>query len=208
MRPLLDKDRVNRILLYPGSFNPPHHGHEALLNHAFANGHDMNIIAAIILPTDDDQLESKCAALGESLMLSKQERARLWKGWGEHDWAWVYDCSMFSWFSFQRRLTESVAHDGFDLQFVLLSGRDILNNLSLRIWNGWGCDVIMISDVSRRSNVVSDHSHWHSIRGCGPWEKTSRDGREVNQWLARTEAFYSGAIAILTREFQGNNWLY
>lgn len=28
--PMLESNQINRILLYPGAFNPPHHGHKAL----------------------------------------------------------------------------------------------------------------------------------------------------------------------------------
>ena len=43
----LETTQINRILLYPGSFNPPTHGHLALLSHAFESMHDdIKIIAA------------------------------------------------------------------------------------------------------------------------------------------------------------------
>jgi hypothetical protein len=105
-RPRLETTQTNRILLYPGSFNPPHHGHLALLSHAFESSRDdINIIAAIILPLDDDCVEEKCRDAGEDVVLTKDQRVRLWRGEsGPNDWYWVYDRSMEEWDSFRNRL--------------------------------------------------------------------------------------------------------
>lgn len=53
-QPKLRKDTVNKILAYPGSFDPPHRGHLELLTHVFHHRDD--IIAAIVLPLDDDDI--------------------------------------------------------------------------------------------------------------------------------------------------------
>jgi hypothetical protein len=69
--PLLRRNR-SRILFYPGSFNSLHRGHRALLEHGFGqNGEDVNIIAAIILPLDDESLGRKVAAQGGTPVLTK-----------------------------------------------------------------------------------------------------------------------------------------
>jgi hypothetical protein len=58
--PMLRRDRVNRILLYPGAFNPPHQGHMTLVHSAMLNtGADWNFIATLILPRDGDFVEGK-----------------------------------------------------------------------------------------------------------------------------------------------------
>lgn len=58
--PTLVKHRTNRILAYVGSFNPPHRGHLHLLKHVFTRGtHDMNVIAAIIIPASDESVMKK-----------------------------------------------------------------------------------------------------------------------------------------------------
>ena len=46
--PCLDKSRTNRIMIYFGSFNPPHRGHLNLLKFAFLQGGpNLNLVAAI-----------------------------------------------------------------------------------------------------------------------------------------------------------------
>jgi hypothetical protein len=50
--PILKTDRENRIILYPGCFNPLHLGHKALLWHTYLST-DSHTIAAMILPVDD-----------------------------------------------------------------------------------------------------------------------------------------------------------
>ena len=45
-RPHLQKPGRNRIMIYPGCFNPPHRGHAAILNAAYEASHDLNVIAA------------------------------------------------------------------------------------------------------------------------------------------------------------------
>lgn len=45
---------VNEILVYPGSFDPPHRGHLELLTHVFH--HRDGIIAVIVIPLDDDDI--------------------------------------------------------------------------------------------------------------------------------------------------------
>jgi hypothetical protein len=75
--PLLRNDRVNRIMVYFGSFNPPHVGYFAVLEQGFRNaGPDLNIIAAII---PHDYRHHKKDPNAKKLYLPKAERAALWK---------------------------------------------------------------------------------------------------------------------------------
>ena len=68
--PLLSKDRVNRVLSYPGSFNPPHVGHLAVLRHAFESSPDLNIVAGIVFPVAVEYIKEKNYLSDRCLVLS------------------------------------------------------------------------------------------------------------------------------------------
>ena len=58
--PQLDRSRANVILVYYGSFNPPHRGHLAVLWHAYYQlAKELNIVAAVIRPFHDDRVRFK-----------------------------------------------------------------------------------------------------------------------------------------------------
>ncbi|KID63637.1 uncharacterized protein G6M90_00g064370 [Metarhizium brunneum] len=116
---------VNKILVYPGSFDPPHRGRLELLTHVFHHRDD--IIAVIVIPLDDDDIRTKCRATGDKLLFTKQERVKIWRGHGPSDWLWVFDRSATDWSPFRRNLIKATAEDGFRLDFVLLAGPDQIN---------------------------------------------------------------------------------
>lgn len=91
--PKLDPSRTNVILVYHGSFNPPHRGHLAVLWHAYHQlAQDLNIIAAIIRPSQDDRLRFKYRNLEiKPFALALSDRALLWEA-DPHfpPWAWVF----------------------------------------------------------------------------------------------------------------------
>lgn len=197
--PCLRSDRTNRILLYPGSFNPPHHGHLELLQHGFArSGYD--IIAAIVIPLDDERLDRKCRAQGENLMFSKKQRVELWRGkYWPSDWFWVYDHTEQEWTEFRRLLTKNITDDGFDLSFVLLCGPDYVQLRELPSPMSWDCKDIIVSNVGRPADFISS-AGLVTLENCEPWEKAAlkrdiiqRDALEKVAW------FYSGLSLLSCR---------
>jgi hypothetical protein len=187
--PCLRSERTNRILLYPGSFNPPHHGHLELLHHVFARS-GCDIVAAILIPLDDNRLIRKCRAVGEDLILFKKQRVELWRGkYWPHDWLWVYDRTEQEWEEFRCLLTNRTIDNGFDVSFILLCGPDYVRQHGLPPPLSWGCSDAITSDVSRVADFVLPTS-LRTLKNCTPWEKISqekdvvwRDVLEKTAWL-------------------------
>ncbi|KAL8770521.1 MAG: hypothetical protein Q9209_003777 [Squamulea sp. 1 TL-2023] len=167
--PKLDRSRTNVILVYRGSFNPPHRGHLAVLWHAYHQlTQDLNIIAAIIRPSHDDRLRSKYRNLeSKPFAIALSDRARLWKE-DPHfpPWAWVFTeflsdtggCS-----ALKRKLKALAKKDACRIRFADLCGPDCTPEV---ISN----DMTIITDIAREANydqegVLRDfYDH-----GFGPW---------------------------------------
>lgn len=74
-------DRINHILIFSGSFNPPHVGHLTFLQDAFedAGGLDMHFACAIITPVSDQYLRGqKFKNTTNPLILPYVVRCQLW----------------------------------------------------------------------------------------------------------------------------------
>lgn len=112
--PRLRSDRMNRIIVYAGCFNPPHVGHQALLTYVFNHCKDINVVAAVIIPADDDAVKEKLVEIdlgnmalaartpassssskppslnppSDALFLTKEQRIALWFGgkYNRHEW--------------------------------------------------------------------------------------------------------------------------
>ncbi|KAG8677465.1 hypothetical protein FPOAC2_03629 [Fusarium poae] len=173
--PLLRPQGVNHILLYPGSFNPPHQGHLNLLKHVFENaGADLNMVAAIIVPTSDKGVQMKMKRHDNAIAIPKDKRIKLWRGQGiPVDWAWVYDCSE-SWGKFRSLLTKAVRKDRMELKFIVLHGPDIITAERGYNPNGWGCSDGITSDISRAVDFRYP-STLRQLAGCSPWTELNVD---------------------------------
>ncbi|OJJ50551.1 hypothetical protein ASPZODRAFT_206906 [Penicilliopsis zonata CBS 506.65] len=179
--PQLQAGRVNRILFYPGSFNPPHVGHSALLQHVFkTSASHMNFIAAVVFPLDDEALVERLESDRNPLVLKKHERIRLWRGHGPAaGHVWVYDHPVSSWWQLHDRLIQDVARDGFKLEISVLFGPDNLSQLEEFPAQPWGCNECLFSDIGRDAVITSGHKDsspgltpLKQLDLYGPWERT------------------------------------
>src|SRR5271155_1648820 len=123
--PLLSKDRVNRVLIYPGSFNPPHVGHLGVLRHAFESSPDLNIVAGIVLLVAVEHIEEKNWRSGRRLVLSREQRSELWKRDARFPaWAFApnYKCSSVE---LREKIANAAKKDGYEILYINLCGPDV-----------------------------------------------------------------------------------
>ncbi|KAI8654835.1 CTP-transf-like domain-containing protein [Fusarium keratoplasticum] len=213
--PIVRPHGVNRILLYPGSFNPPHQGHLNLLRYVFENaGEDLHIIGAIIIMTDENRLEDKLCQEENPLILTRKERVNLWRGDGiPVDWVWVYDRPEASWADFRPRLSKEFSKDRLDVKFILLGGPDTISAEGTYNPKYWNCPDSITSDFSRPVDFRYP-STLRQLAGFSMWEKVSYDRRGLEQEIrakmrgqpaqaiekALTRAFATiGAVSICRR---------
>ena len=176
--PTLDKCRTNRILIYPGSFNPPHRGHLHLLKHAFTRGaHDLNIIAAIILPSSDESVAEKIRREGGYFMFGRDTRGLLWaQDLCFPPWAWVYGGKSFT--AFLQRLSQATEKDGYSLEFVPVYGPQI-GSPSNPPDPAFGCNTIIMSDAARAAKFQRSLGRLRDFSGFTKWRRVRVDEEEL-----------------------------
>ncbi|RDA89138.1 hypothetical protein CP532_2213 [Ophiocordyceps camponoti-leonardi (nom. inval.)] len=173
----------NRLLLYPGSFNPPHRGHEALLQHVLRV--DTSLLGAVIVLTDDEKLANKNRHDHRPFLLTKAKRVSLWRGASSTlgpDRVWIFDGSEASWKAMRSSLQTRLARDGFHLEFVLLTGPDVVTSRRITDPSSWGCVETITSDVSRPADFRCVHS-LRQLPRCTPWEPSSTETAKIRDPL-------------------------
>lgn len=178
--PQLEQNRKNRIIIYPGCFNPPHRNHQALLNRAFSCTQDIHVIAAIVLPLTNDTKSHM------TIKFTKAEKARLWTGdYAPHDWLWVYQKSHSEWDEFRTSLARAITTDGFKLQFILLTGSDHVRRDSFP--DTWDCENVVVGDVGRKADFVRADGSLARVDGCGSWALLPFNQKNIT-WKAKDTA--------------------
>ena len=171
--PTLRNDRENRVLLYPGCFNPPHLGHAALLWHAYLCTDDKTI-AAIILPVDTDGLSCKDATEvdGKEFVLSKHKRTQLWedKALRNFTWIWTAEPMEDTYKYFLISLQIAVQEDGFDTTFPTLHGGD---HVAHKNGNCRGDCTEIASDIARPVLEVRGKYEEVKFINCKKWRKVA-----------------------------------
>ena len=175
----------NTILLFPGSFNPPHHGHMKLLKQVMEGvGKDLNVIGAIIIIDDDEKLAEKAKSGDLKLKFSQRHRARLWHGDRRPpvDWVWIFSHPETKWWKFRSDLAEKAKKDKYDIRFIHLVGPTQITADSLPDTKTWSCDYMITSDTDYKPgqmgvlDVPSDKAY-----ECSPWIRAGSVNNDIHQ---------------------------
>ena len=176
--PTLRSDRENRVLVFPGSFNPPHLGHAALLWHTYLCLDDKTI-AAMILPMRTASASASKKKLtkaanprdGRAFKLSSHQRAQLWQDevLSRFIWVWPADgCEGSS--AFLRCMQKLTEADGFKLAFPSLHGGDHFKRFRPGGDLGWGTGSVVTSDMGRRVDFIKEPIENVTLPDCKKWK--------------------------------------
>jgi hypothetical protein len=150
----------------------------------------MNVIAVIVFPLDTQTLHKKFESGGNTLILKKHERVRLWSGGMQADHFWVYGGDERSWRAFQKQLIYDLACDGIELKFSLLCGPDHMQDMETIPSEPWSCKEIVFSDIGRDTPVVSaENKELRQLDLYHPWKRIVVDC-ECARKLAETQVSF------------------
>lgn len=168
--PMLRRDCINRIIIFSGCFNPPSRAHLELLCHAYLRT-DMNTIAAIVVPTDDEDDKQHA----DVCSFEKLERVELWEDdiLGSFTWAWKGSTKFL--LQFLRKLRLCADEDGFKVDFTNLHGPD--HSIILKGTRGQPIHSAISSDITLPSqflvNAQSPFDLPDHVEGWSAWSRAA-----------------------------------
>ncbi|KAK9780101.1 hypothetical protein SCAR479_03225 [Seiridium cardinale] len=184
--PMLRRDCTNRIIYYIGSFNPPHLGHLALIDHVFSNTNHASSLASSTPPPAGTlnavalfwaTAEAQVPAL--HLHLDIDQRSKLLRDGIPEDLkrkgVWAFPEDLGEWWTFHPRLRDVCERDGFELEFVELLGPDYVLQAFPQCSGMHG---VVTSNVCRKADFVVDTPEGGdlvTLGGFGPWDQLDRD---------------------------------
>ena len=166
--PHLDTNRANHIIIYRGSFNPPHRGHLALLEHGYRQlSIEFNVVAAFINISSDESLKDKIRfRSSKQRHLDFETRVALWRE-DPHfpPWAWVHEGPRddISYSGLRREIKSLGKREGCRIRYIDLYGPDCFGPAS----DNFG-EITVISDVAREA-TWDGPSGLQSFDAFGAW---------------------------------------
>lgn len=122
----LARGRDNLVLVYGGSFNPPHRGHVAVVRALLRP--EAAALAVVVLPSEDFHLRHKVARRHPGFFLRQDRRAAVWAALPAlpRDRVWVWGATWYPFAPFARALVRRAAADGYRLALAHVVGPDNL----------------------------------------------------------------------------------
>ncbi|KAI4925746.1 uncharacterized protein J4E92_006482 [Alternaria infectoria] len=153
--PVLHRNRENKIIMYTGSFNPPHLGHFELAFHTFLRS-SSTTIAVVFLPFRD-KLKAKDGAMvnGKVFATEKEQRIALLQNDLLQRWTWFHRGHRTDFEKYGATLIKEAKKDGFQVSFVVLAGSDKFEREKVETKPSWliGWGEIITSDITRPSSL-------------------------------------------------------
>ncbi|KAF2865680.1 hypothetical protein BDV95DRAFT_599642 [Massariosphaeria phaeospora] len=182
--PTLVAGHTHRVILYRGSFNPPHQGHKDALCHAFfRSGSDLNIVAAMIVTLPDTAVAYKYRKIANNdvpaYVLTEAQRKRLWNASGLHGgWHFFFPNPIDQSQQFTEDVRYEAGREGFDVRFITLLGPDYVNV------QGTNSGEVLVAGTGNddRVNFRGEHpSGFRSVKEYGPWTMLKLDKGLIRQ---------------------------
>ncbi|KAK7981278.1 oxidoreductase [Apiospora arundinis] len=189
--PTLRRDRKNRIIYYIGTFNPPHQGHIALLDHVYRHSRDpdgFNAVAVIVMAHGESWVRRKVRDDAKPLQLTFDQRRRLLEDGLDNNaqttdnmrsWLWVMPRDVNGWWAFQSKLAAACTKDGFALEFHELLGPDYVkaSGPQCYAWNG-----VVTSNICRPADFdAGGGDPLIQLAEFQPWEQEPRRQQSAEQ---------------------------
>jgi hypothetical protein len=186
--PLLSKDKVNRVIVYFGAFNPPHVGHLGALCHAFQSSSDLNIVAGLVYPVDVGHTRRKNLDSNRRLVLSERQRSELW----ERDvrfpaWAFAPRKKWGISKDFEAKIANAAKQDGYEILYIRVMGPDNWNFDSPCPHMHSHYSEYLITDATRRASFVTPNGVPQPMKGYTSWQRLGPDPELRVQPLQQTK---------------------
>ncbi|KID80432.1 uncharacterized protein G6M90_00g009440 [Metarhizium brunneum] len=168
---IIDAEGRNRVMLFPGAFNPAHEGHLQLLQSVLNDmKKHLDIRGVVIFPHDDEQIRDKTREEPADLGLDKSKRSALWRNAAGFpaDNAWIFTESRSALTRFQKQLQGNLRKENVNLTFLLLVGSDWISTRAVYDPGQWNCSETITSDVSRPVDFRCEYT-LRQIPGCFDW---------------------------------------
>lgn len=122
----LSRDSDNLVLVYGGSFNPPHRGHVDVLFSLLRP--EVAALAVVVLPSEDFHLRHKVANKYPGFFLRQDRKVAVWEALRSipRDRVWVWGSTWYPFAPFARALVRLAAADGYRLTLSHVIGPDNL----------------------------------------------------------------------------------